>query len=489
MRYAALKRIRFNGTLFSKLWVTGIVLCSLVMLAALAVGKRSDRFTWLESVSETDLLLFGSGLLLVVTVVSVLAAFWIDRPLRKLMTFITEMGRGNFSLRIPDQRNTQMKRLAKLMNYMAEEMDHLQQINVSHIINEKHKTEMILRNIADGVLVTDPEERILVINATAEKWFGLDERDVLHKPIKDCIKNRNLLTMLNEVRDGKSRVSTEFRSRVRGHDAERLFEANAVQVFSRDNRNIGVVTVVRDITKERDADRVKTELVSMVAHELKSPLTSIYGFSELLLDSHLTPGQMREYVQVIQSESKRLTDFVNKFLDLSKLESGKMSVKTVPFDLKQVILQVAESFRGQLDRKGMRLIVEVPDTMPMAFGDQHLLEQVLVNLVSNAVKYSPSNSKVGVEVVAQNNTLQVNVIDNGYGIPKDALPQLFEKFYRVPDMENADEIEGSGLGLALVKEIVERHGGQIRVKSKLGVGSVFTFSLPQADLSAQREKS
>jgi PAS domain S-box-containing protein len=316
---------------------------------------------------------------------------------------------------------------------------------------------------------------------------GFEEKTVLNKPLKECIRIPSMQIMLRDVREGKSRASTEFKTRVRNSGAERIFEAHAVQVFGKDSRRIGVVTIIRDITKEREADRIKTELVSMVAHELKSPLTSIYGFSELLLDGKVQPHQMKEYVQVIQSESKRLSEFVNKFLDLSKLESGKMSVKTVPFDFRSVVLQVAESFRGQLDQKAMRLIVEIPDPLPMAFGDQHLIEQVLINLISNAVKYSPPQSKMGIEVGVHQNKIQVNIIDNGYGIPRDALPHIFEKFYRVPDMEHTNEIEGSGLGLTLVKEIIERHSGNVTVRSKLGVGSVFAFTLPVAELIAQPE--
>jgi two-component system phosphate regulon sensor histidine kinase PhoR len=481
------KPVRFNGTLFAKTWIAVSAGCILAVFGLFAGMGRALPSVFAPSWSSGVFL--TAALLLTTAFLSILATVWIDRPFKKLMAFITEMGRGNFSLRIPEQRNKQMKRLAKLVNYMAEEMDHLQQINVSHIINEKNKTESILRNIADGVLVTDSEDRILVINTTAEKWFGLEEKAVLHKPLGECIRNPSLLVMLKDVRDGKSRASTEFRTRFRNSGAERIFEAHAVQVFGKDSRRIGVVTILRDVTKERDADRIKTELVSMVAHELKSPLTSIYGFSELLLDSKIQPHQMKEYIQVIQSESKRLSDFVNKFLDLSKLESGKMAVKTVPFDFRSVVLQVAESFRGQLDRKAMRLIVEIPDNLQMAFGDQHLVEQVLVNLISNAVKYSPPQSKMGIEVALQNKKIQVDVIDNGYGIPKEDLPHIFEKFYRVPDMEHASEIEGSGLGLTLVKEIVERHSGHIMVKSKLGVGSVFTFSLPVADFALQQENT
>ena len=407
---------------------------------------------------------------------------WLDRPFRRLLSLITEIGRGNFSIRIPEQKNKRLRRLVKLINYMAEEMDHMQQINVSQIIHEKNKTETILRNVAEGVLVTDPHGHVLKVNALAEKWFGLDEAESVRKPIQECIRNPALIGMLKDIRDGKPQASVEFQTRTGDTGEEKTFEAHAVRVYNQDHKPIGVVTVVRDVSKERTVDRMKTELMSMVAHELKSPLSSIYDFSGLLLESGLPNPKAREYAQVIQSESRRLTDFVNKFLDLSKLESGKTAVKMVPFDLREATQQVAEAFRPALEQKEIQLVLEIPETLPMAFGDQGLVSQVLSNLVGNAIKYSSRRSKIGVEAACQGNSIRVDVIDSGYGIPKEALPHLFDKFYRVPDVEN--EIEGSGLGLTLVREIIERHGGHVRVKSKPGVGSVFSFTLPLAVVSA-----
>jgi len=167
---------------------------------------------------------------------------------------------------------------------------------------------------------------------------------------------------------------------------------------------------------------------------------------------------------------------------LSKLESGKTAVKMVPFDLREAAQQVAEAFRPALEHKEIQLVLEIPETLPMAFGDQSLISQVLTNLIGNAIKYSKRRSKIGVEAGCDGKQIILHVIDNGYGIPKEALPHLFDKFYRVPDMEG--EMEGTGLGLALVREIVERHGGHVRVKSKPGVGSVFSFTLGAAAVSA-----
>jgi len=418
---------------------------------------------------------------IVITLSAVILSRWIDHPQKKLITAATEMARGNFNLRLPVQKNKTMNRLVKLFNYMAEEMDRLQKMDVSEIINEKNKTETILQHIADGVVVTDPQDRILVINSVAEKWFGLNEKNVTRKPIRQCIKNQPLISLLQEVKDGRPHSSAELSIDLISTKEKKIFQAHAARVHNPEDKLIGVVTVIRDVTKEKEADRIKTELVSMVAHELKSPLTSIYGFSELLLDSELNDPQAKEYAQVILTESTRLTDLINKFLDLSRLEAGRTEIHMIPFDLRQVVDKIAAVYKGQAEVKEIKVITEMPRRLPLAFGDPDMIEQVLLNLFSNAVKYSPNHSKVGIEAKVNEKEIVISVIDNGYGIPSEAIGRIFDKFYRVAASEGTEEVEGSGLGLTLAKEIVEKHGGTITVNSRLGIGSIFSFSIPRTE--------
>jgi len=413
-------------------------------------------------------------------IISVFLTLWIDYPQKKLDKTITAMARGDFARRLPSQKNQFLNRMVKLFNYMAEEMDRLQRMDVSEIINEKNKTETILRHIADGVVVTDPNDRIIVINSVAEKWFGLNERNVFKKSIRTCIKNQPLISLLQEVKDGRLHSAGEFIFKVSGTKQKKVFQAHAARVHNQEDKLIGVVTVIRDVSKEKEADRIKTELVSMVAHELKSPLTSIYGFSELLLDSNLNDPQANEYAKVILTESTRLTDLVNKYLDLSRLEAGRIEMHMIPFNLRHVVKKVIDVYKGQTDKKEIRVITEMPRKLPHVYGDQDMIEQVLQNLFSNAIKYSPKNSKIGIEAKENEKDVIVSVIDNGYGIPKEAVGRIFDKFYRFTDSEGSEEVEGTGLGLSLAKEIIEKHGGTITVNSRLGVGSIFTFTLPKA---------
>ncbi len=429
---------------------------------------------------EHPLILLGAGMvILLLFLFTGLLTRWIDRPMKPLFDAAVQISRGNFSIRVPEVPNESSNRIGRIINYMAEEMDHIQQMNVSRIIVEKNKTETILRNIGDGVIVTDNTDRILIVNPIAEHWFDIREKQVLNDPASDHIRAKLLLTLIKDVRVSQNDASIDFHMRVIETDEQKVFHAHASPVTGEEDRRIGVVVIIRDVTEQREIERMKTELVSMVAHELKSPLTSICGFSELLLNTHLENPKAQEYAHVILEESNRLTDLVNKFLDLSRLESGRTEPNIQPFDLRQSIGRILEAHGQLAKKKQIRVITELPGHLSAAMGDASMIDQVLLNLFSNAIKYSPVGTKVGIEVKEEELQLIVNVIDNGSGIPKEELPNIFEKFYRVKQTEDTDRPEGSGLGLSLVKQIIERHDGVVRVKSQPGIGSIFSFTIPK----------
>jgi signal transduction histidine kinase len=260
-----------------------------------------------------------------------------------------------------------------------------------------------------------------------------------------------------------------------------VLQAKAAQVIDAENELIGIVTIFRDITKEKEIDRMKTELVSMVAHELRSPLTSIAGFSELLLDEGVTQDQSKEYAEIILKESNRLGDLINKFLDISRIESGKSQVHKTPVQIGHVIESILEMNMYLAERKGMTVNINVPDDLDTIWVDREMMGEVILNLFSNAVKYSPERKAITIEVEDKDDEQLIRVADQGYGIPQKSLNKIFEKFYRVTDNEYIQEVNGSGLGLSLVKEIIELHDGSIWVESKIGEGSTFAFSIPKTN--------
>jgi NtrC-family two-component system sensor histidine kinase KinB len=470
-----------NGTLFRWLYLTllgaGVVPVVVFVLAHLLHSGRMDdgRLLWASLIAL--LLVAGAGL-----VVARRLTMAVSRPLARLAEGATEIARGNFSHRIEVDSGGEIGRLAKLFNYMTTELRRLNEMNLSQIIAERSKTSTIIRNIADGVIVTDPQDRVLVFNSAAERFFGLKEEELLQQPIGRFIKNRRLLNLLKKAGDSTQVESPPVEITVKppGEWKERTLAAKAARVFQEDRTPIGTVTILRDISREKEIDRMKTELVSMVAHELRSPLTSISGFSELLLDRSTTKAQAVEYASIILKESNRLSELINKFLDISRIESGKVQPKKVPLNLGDAARTAVVSNAPVAQRKGIQLRATVAEGLPEVMADPGMIDQVLLNLLSNAIKYSPANTEVEVKVTGSSKAVQVAVIDHGYGIPEKALPHIFDKFYRVTDDERVREVTGSGLGLALVKQIVEVHGGSIGVNSTVGEGTTFVISFPVA---------
>ncbi|MEJ2629444.1 MAG: ATP-binding protein, partial [bacterium] len=338
----------------------------------------------------------------------------------------------------------------------------------------------ILRNIVDGVIVTDTQYRILMVNPAAETLFGFREKEVFNQNLKEIIKIKQILNLFKKLRDGKQTEDIIFDLRIKNIATKKYFQASGSRIYSDNNEFVGIVTVIRDITNEYIANKMKSELVTMVAHELKSPLTSIYGFSDLLRDLNVRNVKVKEYSTIILNETSRLVKLVNKFLDLSKLEEGKIQIQIHPFNIEQLVDKIITSYMSTAQSKNIQIEKTCSPHICLAYGDQQLIEQVIQNLISNAIKYSPSGSEITIKLEQKDKVITISVIDNGYGIPEDSLDKIFRKFYRVNHTDEDSEF-GSGLGLALTKEIIDQHNSELKVNSTLGRGSIFYFTLQCAN--------
>lgn len=474
-----------QNTIFRKIFSITLSVSLLPLLVSWIYVLRSAAQKGFDPTDRVAIVFYlASG---AATILALAGSYFVSRRISQPITHFartaTEIARGNFETRVVIESQDEVGRLAKIFNYMTTELQRLDKLNLNKLINEKNKTDSILKNIADGVIGTDTNNRIIMVNAVMEQWFGIKAKQCLEQPLETCISNNTLLQFISKVRDNDKPENTlpETEIKVKSTKTWRdiYLNARAARVFSEKNELIGIVTILRDITREKEIDRMKTELVSMVAHELRSPLTSISGFSELLLDSSVNREQSEEYAGIILKESNRLSELINKFLDISKIEAGKIQIKRVPMQLIEVLDKVLDVNMTQAERKGIVVSVKVANDIPLVLGDRDLLEQVVLNLFSNAVKYSPENTAIEIRLTEQLDFVLCEIEDNGFGISDKALPRIFEKFYRVTDNEKVREITGTGLGLSLVKEIIEIHGGTIEVKSKLGEGSTFFFTIPK----------
>lgn len=441
---------------------------------------------------------WAGGLLtqfIVATILSLLLAgiigFYLSRyftaPISQITDGATKIARGNFSHQIAVTGDDEVGRLAKLFNYMTTELRRLDAMNLSKIIAERNKTQTIIRNIADGVIVTDPDGKILLINNTIEKIFGLKLERVVSQPLADYITEPKLNHLLREAekRKTESLPAVEISVKLQNEWKNRILQARAARVQQDDGTLVGFVTILRDVTEQKEIDRMKTELVSMVAHELRSPLTSISGFSELLLDEDITKEQTEEYASIIVKESNRLSDLINKFLDISRIESGRIQPNKNKVDIYEIVQMVVGNNSYLASRKCIEVEIHESSKDTTVFADSGMMEQVFLNLFSNAIKYSPENTRIDFVFRSTGDYVVVEVHDQGFGMSAAALGKIFDKFFRDTDNEKVRDITGTGLGLPLVKQIVELHNGRIEVESELNRGSIFTVYLPR--ISAQEK--
>jgi PAS domain S-box-containing protein len=476
-------RVWKRNTLLRRLFLVSALVGTAPVVAVWVYLRLGDPSAWAAE-GGVPLLPF-LGFVFVALILAGLGAVYLSHRIKEpILHFIrsaTEIARGNFSQKVEVSSEDEIGRLAKIFNYMTTELRRLNELNLHKIINEKNKTETIIKNIADGVIVTDPANRVIMLNSVAEQWFGIREKDVMHTPLEEFIPNEDLLEFIREVHTNGVMQKPNVEIPIRPRGLKEIFlQARAARVVNNEGNLLGIVTILRDVTREKEIDRMKTELVSMVAHELRSPLTSISGFSELLLDRSVDSEQAHEYASIILKESNRLSDLINKYLDISRIESGRSQLKKVPLDVREVIEKVLDINRQQADKKNIKVAVDVPPTLTAVSADREMVEQVVVNLFTNAVKYSPENTEITIRVIERPAEVLVEVEDHGYGIPEKSLGKIFDKFYRVSENANVRDTAGSGLGLSLVKEIVEVHGGEITVRSEVGVGSTFAFTLPKS---------
>lgn len=475
---------QLNSKIFRRLFISTLAAAEVPMILVILLNPH----TWLkaeQSLSGNILNIFL--FLLLAAAVSGIIAFFISRyitmPISEFEKSATKIARGDFSHEITVQSDNEIGRLAKLFNYMTLELRRLDRMNLAKIIEEKRKLETIIKNIADGVIVTDPRLNVSVLNDAIRKWYNLSDENVNSKPLADYIEEPKLIQLIEDATNKKRKIlpGVEMAVKPEGEWKTRILQGRAARVFQDDGVLIGVVTILRDVTQQKEIDRMKTELVSMVAHELRSPLTSISGFSELLLDDDITREQSEEYARIILTEASRLSDLINKFLDISRIESGRIQPKKSQVDLNETVQMVIGNNSYLAGKKNIQVEVHESAETAQVFADGGMMEQVFLNLFSNAVKYSHDNTRIDIVVKNTTQNVIVEVHDQGFGIPRDALSKIFDKFYRVTDDQNVREVTGSGLGLSLVKQIVDLHNGHMEVDSELGKGSVFSVILPKVN--------
>jgi two-component system phosphate regulon sensor histidine kinase PhoR len=353
---------------------------------------------------------------------------------------------------------------------------------------ERQHAEAILNSITDGVVVTDAFNEIVMANESAARVLGFDLDAALRRPVDRVIEDGTLVKLIKDARAaGDAAIRRHFEHQLNQGRRTSTYDVSLATVTGGEGgdgrETAGVVTVLRDITREKEIAEMKSDFVSNVSHELRTPLSSIKAYMEMLVDGEAHDDQTRhEFYNIIQGETNRLSRLIENILNISRIESGVVKVQREHISLPGIVREVIEMMQPQARAKNIEL-VEVPTPLYFqVFADKDMVYQATMNLVGNAIKYTPDGGKVTVAMSVDEHAKLVNVgvTDTGVGIPADDLPRLFDKFFRVA--EHKKMAKGTGLGLNLVKQIVETvHGGKVSVQSEVGKGSTFTFSLPLAD--------
>ena len=392
-------------------------------------------------------------------------------------------------LRLVEAAATQVT--AAIKNYELYQFVREQAERLGRALQEKRaeagKNLAILESIADGVVVTDVNRQVTVINRAALEMLGLPDhiptgRDVSWVyqafPPETVEAVLGILAGLSAEPSGASLESLSVGQAVLERDGQ-ILKAHFAPVVAGEREFWGVVTVLRDITREREIAQAKSDFVSIVAHELRTPMTSIKGYTDLVLSGvvgELSESQ-KNFLEVVKSNTDRLSTLVAELLDLSRIEAGRVVLKLESFELGLVVDNVVASLRGLAEECQVVINTQVPSGLPSINADQDRVVQVLTNLVSNACSYTPAGGSIVISVRRVDSMLQTDITDTGIGIPRNQMDRIFERFER-GEHDLVRQRSGTGLGLPIAKSIVEMHGGRIWVESKVDQGSTFSFTLP-----------
>jgi PAS domain S-box-containing protein len=358
------------------------------------------------------------------------------------------------------------------------------------VVEEKEELEHIIESVFAGLLMVSSDGRITQMNASARTMLGLNNGEVLGRQYKEVIPYEMVNTVLSTCISEASELQEEISIPApQNADEEKIYQVQSAVVQGADQQLLGVVAIFNDITEIRGIERMKTAFVSTVSHELRTPLTSIKGFISTLLadtEGYYDYITQREFYTIIDTECDRLTRLISDLLNVSRIEAGRaLDLNPKRVTLPPLVEKVVAVQRSYTHRH--TLVSDVEADLPTIVADEDKIDQILTNLTNNAIKYSPEGGEITIKMGFENDEILCSVSDQGMGIPKDHLPKIFDRFHRV-DNRDTREVGGTGIGLYLVKHLVEAHGGRIWVESEVGKGSSFIFTLPKCPPQFESEQ-
>lgn len=391
----------------------------------------------------------------------------ISNPLKEMSRISLAMAEGDFRQQLPVTCRDEIGQLATNFNHLAVALSD----TVGALKREKAKTENILVNMNEGVIAVDHNGCILFTNPAVEQTLGIICDSILEGSSIDSINCPELAQIITQVLQNQESLSSELEL----NNGQTCLMTHAAPIISSEEPSGGVVAVLEDITELKQLEQLRRDFVANVSHELRTPLTAIQGFAEALLDD--VASDPKQYLEVIHGEAMRLKSLINDILELSLLQSRPVNWDLNAVDVNDLFSRVLFKLGEEIRTKDLTIKESISPYLPSLLANEDYVEQVLINLLSNAIRYSPPKSTIKLNAFFEAPNITITVTDQGPGIAAEDLPRIWERFYRV-DKSRSRALGGTGLGLAITKEIIEAHGGQIGVSTEVGRGSTFWFTLP-----------
>ncbi|TYQ26496.1 response regulator [Pseudanabaena sp. UWO311] len=492
------KNYKTIPVLGSYIWIDNLNLALLAEISQAEAFEPADRLA-------RDILLIGLSSAGILLTAVYLIARRISQPILAIADAANQVSGGNLDSQAPVLTEDEIGILAIAFNQMTSQLKASgeQLADYSRTLEQKveqrtSEIKAIIDNMVDGLVVVNGEDQITQFNPALAGMIGISSKVIAKaKSYREIFKSEEIANLVTSTRENPKQVfSEEFAlpdRRIGKAVATSIFgEASISEEALLETNYLGTVILIRDITAEKEVDRMKTDFISTVSHELRTPLTSVLGFAKLIqkkLDESIFPliqtddkkvnrsvRQVTENIEIIVSEGTRLTKLINEVLDVAKIEAGKMQWNMEPLAITEVIDRAFSATSALFEQKALIPVREIEADLPDILGDKDRLIQVVINLISNAVKFTDRGS-ITCRVKLDDQSIMVSVIDQGVGISESDQPKVFEKFKQVGDTLT-DKPQGTGLGLPISKEIISYHGGKIWVESEIGKGSTFSFTLP-----------
>ena len=399
----------------------------------------------------------------------------ISEPIQELMKAAKDISKGKLSRRVYVDTIDEIGMLSRTFNYMSIQLED----QVRELKDRTLKLESILSSMIEGIIAIDKDFNIMLINPVSIMLFDIDKDEVIGKPVLEVVRNPQIYNILEaSIQEGDYTVKEVIiRSK-----KEKIVRIYANPIFSNVGEAdiLGTLLVIEDITNIRKLEQMRTEFVSNVTHELKTPLTSIRGFVDTLRNGAIEDTRIaKRFLEIIEVEAERLQRLIQDILLLSEIETkdGLWDENIEELSVRSVIQEIADILSYKIQEKNILFALEISKEIPSVEMNRDRLKQILINLLDNAIHYTPEAGRVSLRCFKQEKNLVMEVEDNGVGIPEEDIPRIFERFYRV-DKDRSRKKGGTGLGLSIVKHIVKLYDGEIYVKSQVERGSIFSITLP-----------